>query len=189
MMERAEMILSLLDPLVIEEFIHRPINYAAEAFVYKPPNILTHDTFNTLVDRFARHIYNLANLPCSGLISKHEGTWLLENNYRRDESNGYDGAYIDALDNEFGIGFILEAITEIIREIEHQKHITSVITRYIDPTDRQLKARVASYLMETLTPFLHESIRALTPSQLSNEWETLIFIMLRYLSENKSILA
>ncbi|MFC1607950.1 hypothetical protein ACFL47_08270 [Candidatus Latescibacterota bacterium] len=188
MMKRAEMIFSLLDPLAIEELIHRPINNAAEAFDYIPPNPLTHNMFNTLVDRFARHIYNLANLPCLGPTARHEGIWLLENNYRRDESNGYDGAYIDALDNEFGIGFILEAITEIIREIEHQKHITSVLTQYVDPTDRQLKVRMGAYLMKTLAPYIHESVSSLPPSQLANEWETLLSIRLRYLSEIKSTL-
>ena len=78
MMERAEMILSLLDPLAIEELIHRPINNAAEAFDYMPPNPLTPDTFNTLTDRFARHIYNLANLPCLGPIARHEGFVFLK---------------------------------------------------------------------------------------------------------------
>ena len=188
-MKRAEMILSLLDPIAIEELIHRPINNAAEAFDYIQPNPITHETFNTLIDRFAKHIYDFTNLSCSGLISKHEGTWLLENNYRREESHGYDGAYLDALDNEFGIGYIMEAITEIITEIEHQKHIKSVLIQYVDPTDLQQKARVAADINEILKAYLPESINSIAPHQLANEWETLVEIWDRNLSEIKSSLS
>ena len=188
-MKRAEMILSLLDPITIEELIHRPINNAAEVFDYIPPNPLTYDSFNTIIDRFARHIYNLANLPCLGPIARYEGIRLLENHYRRDESHGYEDAYLDALDNEFGIGFILEAITDIIREIEHQKHITSVLTQYVDPTDRQLKARVAADITEKIKAYLPESISSLGPHQLASEFETHISTWIRSYSSIKSILS
>ncbi|MFC1551793.1 hypothetical protein ACFL6P_04430 [Candidatus Latescibacterota bacterium] len=188
MMKRVEMILSLLDPLSIEELIHRPINNAAEAFDYIQPIPITHETFNSLIDRFTKHIYDFANLSCSGLVSKYEGSWLLENNYRREKSHGYDGAYLDALDNAFGIAFILEAITEIITEIEHQKHIKSVLIQYVDPTDRQQKARVAAEINEILKAYLPESINSIAPHQLANEWETLVEIWNRNLSELKSSL-
>ena len=182
------MIISLLDPLAIEELIHRPINNAAEAFDYIQPNPITHETFNNLIDRFTKHIYEFANLPCLGSILGYEGIWLLENHYQRDGAHGYEDAYVDTLYNEFGIDYIMEAITEIIREIEHQKHIKSVMTQYVDPTDRQLKARVAADITEKIKAYLPEYIRSLAPHQLANELETLVEIWNRNFSEIKTSL-
>ena len=189
MMKRVEMILSLLDPLAIEELIHRPINNAAEAFDYTPPNPITHDTFNTLIDRFTKHIYDFANLSYLGPRAEYEGIWLLENNYRREEFHGYEDAYADTLNNEYGIGFILEAITEIIREIEHQKHIKSVLIQYVDPTDRQVKARVAEDIHEMLKAYLPEYISSLSPYKLASELETHISTWINSYSIIKSILS
>ena len=176
MSDKIDRLFACFSPAVIEERIHRPIDRAAETFENNQCGMLTHEIFNDNINRFVDHMYKKANIPRLGEI---DGIWLLEQYYLRNEPDGYVAAYLDACDKTIGMQIIFEALTEIIKEVEEEKYIESVLTRCVDPTNMDIKREISHYVIEKLNGHIPEAMITRSSAELANEWEKLLPMWIR----------
>jgi hypothetical protein len=149
-MDTLQTILDLLNPGHIQTGIEEPIEKACTTFRYDWTEPMTHQQFNRIITAFVMHI-NTAVCPHQPHLPSEkafeEAVWILENGYRTDCAEGYDGALLDAVDPERGIDSVLASMKEVIKAREQDKYLSWVFAAHIDPTDWQLHVRLTEEIL------------------------------------------
>lgn len=167
-----QQILESLDPKMISENIDFPIENATSTFEEELPLKPTHQAFNRIIIDYIQRIYESLGYS----ISEDEAFKLLEERYRNGESYGYNGAYLDAIDE--GLQYVLNILEEIIKQTEREKYFTRCITQFVDPTDKILRGTIASEIKGMYGPYIHPAIDAMSSIELSSKYEIMLQILI-----------
>jgi hypothetical protein len=173
-----ETLISEIDEYVLFEKIDAPLNRCFESFSIDQPKNLTHKQFNAVITAFYQHL-NLHGLTNPRRLSSSEAfsevLWILERHYRGPETTGYDGAFLDALNQgQEGLRLTVERILQIIKSEQRKHYISWVIQSTIDPSDWNAKKKLVEDLIYSYGHLLHPDVKKLTAAQLIPHLEALI---------------
>ena len=174
-------ILSLLDEKSISEIIDGPIDRALMNFTPVPEQVKDHRSFNQLAASFIQNIRRPGrpSQPEEDSEALEEALWFIQNYYRTTDSEGYDDALVDALDDKsYGIEFVLEKIGETFKELERQRYISWVITANVDPSDWELRVSLAEEIFRRFGKYLPPNIVSRKPAMYACYLEKLLDLVI-----------
>ena len=125
--------------------------------------------------KFVGNIYKKASYQyLSRSHAEAEAIALIENGYPNTCNDGYSAAYLDAKDD---VVTVLLHIAVIIKTEMRLKYVRWVSTHHIDPLNWQLKRDLVDALKNRF-PFLPQSMKRLSSSQLANHIDELILAVI-----------
>ncbi len=137
-----------------------------------------HKEFYIIIALLVKHIYKhdlSVHRNLTETEALEEVIFILEKYYRGEHTSGYDGALFDAINQEqYGIEFVIEIIVELIKSLEREKYIYSVLTININPRDWNFRKKLVEELINRFSDFLPSKLKELTASQLTPYLEQLI---------------
>ncbi len=170
-------IFSLLDNDLIYNEIDLRVDCAMKSFEIKF-KVNNHKEFNIIITSLVKHIYQhglSVQMNLTETKALEEAIWILEKYYRGEHTSGYDDALFDAINQEqYGIEFVIEIIVELIKSLEREKYIYSVLTKNIDPRDWNLRKKLVEEIINRFSDLLPSELKELTSSQLTPYLEQLI---------------
>ena len=180
-MEQLDTLVNLLNEEILIKKIDQPLEKAINSFAFKLVEKMTYKEFNGIMASFYQHL-NQHGLRIRRKLSNahalNEVIWLIENHYRGYDTQGYDGAVLDALSQgEEGILLILERLTATITSIERTKYIDFIISSIVDPSNWQLRKELVKAILERFSHLFHPDVHKLPPEQLAPCLEDLLSIV------------
>ena len=177
-MSDLDIILNLISDDVIALKIDVPLNNAMATCTISENQITNHEKFIRAIAVIVKHLY-LEGLRLSINLSErsalNEAIWLLEKYYKGYETDQYDGAYYDTInEGPEGMKFISTKIVEILKSLERNKYISWVLRKNIDPRDWEQRKRMVEELMVRFGEHFTAELKQLTVSQLTPNLETLL---------------
>jgi len=171
-------IMELLSEERVTSEIDEPIDLAAQAFQFEVKDPLSHPSFNRVIGRFVRHLYE-RGLRLPRLLSDQEALTeavsLLEKSYRGIHTVGYDGALLDASRSKLeGLDPVLSCLAESIKEAERGKYVEWVFFDNVDQLDRAARYQLVSTYLTRYKNILPPHFQEIDPAQLADHFKDLI---------------
>lgn len=160
--------------------VDQPIDQAIQVFQLETEGPLSHPRFNQIVTEFVRHVYQIGiRLPryLSNTEALSEAVFLLERHYQGGYTMGYDGALLDAMDQNLeGLEWVLYRLGESVKEVERNKYINWVFAAHVDCLDWETRRRVVITYLDRYGEFLTLRLREISPGRLVESFQDLISI-------------
>ena len=175
--ETIEMITVKLNDGLIKSAFDEPISRVMREFQYEVKQHIDHKTFHRTIADFVQQIYD-KGLKSSLMLADPlaEAISLLENNYQSATyGTGYAAAILDANDaDEGGIQTVLTSLAELIKDIERQKHISSIFAYHLLGCEWGLLCEIARVLLQDYGPFMPERLARCVPAQIVDRIPSII---------------
>jgi len=176
--ETLDEIASLLSEEQILAEVDQLLDQAAQAFRLELESPLSHSSFNRAVGEFVRHVYQ-TGLRLSRHLSESEAMteaiYLLARYYRGGYTEGYEGAFLDAMDGNLeGLELVLSRLSESVKEIERAKYVNWVFAEHFDRLDWEARRRLVMAYLDKHRDFLPSKILELSPARLVDHFRVLI---------------
>jgi hypothetical protein len=158
--------------------IDQRLNEALQAFRLELAVPISGTSFREIVADFIRHVY-LTGLPLPRRLSKPEAlaeaVFLLDRYYSGGYTEGYDGALLDAMDENLeGLELVLSSLGEYVKEIERGKYINWVFADHVDRLDWEGRRRLVIEYLGLYGDLLPANLRELDPARLVEHLHALI---------------
>lgn len=176
-MDTLQTVIDLLNNDYIRIHIDDPMDNALVNFRYDPSEAMTHPLFNRIITLFVMHVYETAfHVPGKMTSGKafEEAVWILERGYKSDHAEGYDGAFLDAVDPERGIDSVLATMNEVMKTREQDKYISWVFATHIDPTDWNAHVQITEKIISRFNAELSPTTLAFSSRQVARHYTDLI---------------
>jgi len=175
-----DQILHNLENIVIKK-VDIPIARAIHNISYNLQNN-TADSFEQILTVILISIYYPEIGELNGKIRQAaytEVVWILEKYYRGNETDGFDGALYDAIQNQAeSMQIVLARFVEIIRTIEQKKYIIGLLNSMIDPSCWNVKFTLVQEILDRYGHLYPPELLKLSPARLVNQLEELILIVI-----------
>jgi hypothetical protein len=157
--------------------IDEPVGKAATSFEFDRDAPVTHKIFTRAIADFVRHVHE------QGLWGKQELTVaqasdeavaILEEGYQGPWDRGYDAAFLDALNTDLGLEYVLGQMAGHIIAAARAKHVRWVWASRLELSDRSTRCLIAEILLERWNLSLPENLRGCSPAQLAHHLPQLI---------------
>ena len=177
-MKKLEIIIDQLNERIMSDSIDKPVDEVLKSFKVNSSEITSHKKFNSTITLLFQELYQ-HNPGFTRELSESEAfgeaIMLLEKYYQTDRYYGYEGALFEAITKgQRGIIFVIERITEIYKQNERGKYITSIIKKSIDPTDWYLKKELVEEIVKSYHHRLPSELLEFKPIELIPYYEELI---------------
>lgn len=157
-------ILDALSEETLQILINDPIDRAVKTFPFRFERVDSHRAFILILGAFVQHLYKhglRAPRHLTDAEAQEEALWFLERHYRGEHVQGFEGACLDAMcGSRFGLEGLFDKIAAIQKDQQRQKYISWVLTSHIDPSDWQLRIRLAEEYIDRYRRFWPEKIQA-----------------------------
>jgi hypothetical protein len=173
-----ETVSALLSREKLFEQVDERLDQAVKTFQLGLKGPLSSSSFNEVITEFIRHVY-LLGLPLPRRLSKpealSEAVFLLHRYYRGGHTEGYDGALLDAMDENLeGLELVLSSLGEYVKEIERGKYINWVFADHVDRLDWEGRRRLVIEYLGLYGDLLPANLRELDPARLVEHLHALI---------------
>ncbi|MFC1551925.1 hypothetical protein ACFL6P_05095 [Candidatus Latescibacterota bacterium] len=177
-MKKLEHIINQINERILSDYIEKPVEEVLKNFKINPSEITSHKEFNSIIALLFQELYR-HNPGYTRELSENEALgeaiMLLEKNYQTDRFKGYEGALFEATTKkQKGIIFVIERIAEIYKQKEHEKYISCIIKKSIDPTDWNLKKELVEEIVKKYHNWLPTEILEFKPNELIFCYEEMI---------------
>lgn len=168
--------LEQLSPAFIEAEITRPYDEARAKYVIESITVETNDEFLDVVTAFFSHILHHTNKiqgsPDQGGISA-EALAVLNRTFPG--KKGYNEALSEARNGtRGGLRFLMDAMTEYLKQEAREKHILKTFKENIDPLDFVAKTRIIEEIIRLSGHFLPEHITLQPPERYALDYEEIV---------------
>lgn len=169
---------ALLSREKLFEQVDERLDQAVKTFQLGLKGPLSSSSFNEVITEFIRHVY-LLGLPLPRRLSKpealSEAVFLLHRYYRGGHTEGYDGALLDAMDDNLeGLELVLSRLGETLKELERNKYVNWVLVDQLERLDWETKRRVVVTYLKKYGDFLPAKLTELDPARLVDHSHALI---------------
>lgn len=159
--------------------IDEPVWKAATSFEFDRDAPVTHQTFMNVIADFVRHVHD------QGLWGKEELTVaqagaeavaILEEGYQASRDRGYYAAFLDALNPDLGLEYVLEQMAGYIITAGRTKHVRWVCASRLKLSDWTTRCLIAETLLDLWKPFLPPNVLECSPAELAHHLSELILV-------------
>ena len=159
--------------------IDEPIARAAASFEFDRHLPVTHQTFTQVIADFVRHVYEQGLWRKQKLTvreARAEAVAILEEGYQTSRDRGYYAAFLDALNPDLGLEYVLGQMATHIIAVARAKHVRWVCASRMELSDWTTRCLIAEILLEHWKPFLPENICECSPAQFAYHLSELIIL-------------
>ena len=166
--KESEQILITIHAALDEQFIARridgPIDQGLQTFQYEATYPVNCQEFHRIITEFMQHLYGTVlkapwKMSCRDPFA--HALNLLETYYQGTYSQGYMGAWLDALDDQQdGMDTVLHRIAEAVKAMEHQEYVQWVFTSHYESLPWDVRCAVAEFWLQQWRPFLPPTLQS-----------------------------
>ena len=172
-----ELLAELQDSDAVVELSEK-IDRAFQSFQPRSDQIVSYREFINAVAGLVKHLYQYG-LPTPRTMmhssALSEGLDLLDRYYESSGVQGFDAAFLDAVDkNGKGPEFVLRQLSGIIKEREVRQYLNYRYLLAIDPTDRVAHRWIVERLIEEQGPLLPDDLRTGNPDRFAKYYRDLL---------------
>lgn len=183
-------ILEQLSPEFIESRVTRPYDDARARYATDRIIVASNQEFLGAVTAFYTHISRHA-LTMPGPVDKNslgaEALDALKRTFRG--KNGYNEALAEARAGQRGgLRYIMDAITEQLKQEAREKHVLKTFKENIDPLDFAAKTRIITALLQRAGHDLPEQITCQPPERYAQDYEEIVQAFVQAKSSFESLL-
>lgn len=177
-MERLDAINRLLDATFLADVFTAQLHEAIASFAVPINRTNSQREFLDAVGAFVCHVYANGLVTPRNLTEeqgREEALSLLERYYIGANARGYHAALVEGTSpGREGLGVVLSALGEFIREEQEVLYMHWVLANYVDHLDWSDKRRLARYIVRQLEPFLPHEVLACSAGQLAHACSDLL---------------
>ena len=192
-MKKLDDIINQINERLLSDSIENSVDEVLKNFKVNPSEVTSHKDFNSIIALLFQELFR-HNPGYTRVHSESEALgeaiMLLENHYQTDKSKGYEGALFEAITKQQrGIIFVIERIAEIYKQKEHEKDITSIIKKSIDPTDWYLVKELIEEMVKNYHRWIRPEFLEFNPIELIPHYKELIIEIINAQNSVKSSLS
>jgi len=183
-------ILEQLSPEFIESRVTRPYDDARARYATDRIIVASNQEFLAAVTAFYTHI-SRHTLTMPGPVDENslgaEALDVLKRTFRG--KNGYNEALAEARAGQRGgLRYIMDAITEQLKQEAREKHVLKTFKENIDPLDFAAKTRIITALLQRAGHDLPEQITCQPPERYAADYEEIVQAFVQAKSSFESLL-
>ena len=159
--------------------INEPIEKTATSFKFDKNAPVTHKIFNRVIADFVHHLYEHALWGKQALTvpqASAKAMAILEEGYQGSVDRGYYTAFLDALNPDLGLEYVLGQMAGHIIAMARVEHVRWVCASRMELADRPTRCLIAEILLERWKPFPHESFGGSDPAQFAHNLSDLVIL-------------
>ena len=171
-------LLEKLDPEYIETNITRPFDEARARYSLSEITLESHEEFLDILSAFYKYLLlhtSMLQKPLDKSSTTNEALDICEKTFR--EEKGFKGALAEARHaTHGGLRYILDRITEYLKQEACEKHVLKTFKKNIDPLDFRIKTALVTELIKMGQEHLPDEIISQPPERFAENYEEIIAV-------------
>jgi len=174
-----------------EEYLHlridEPVEKAVASFEFDRHGEVTHETFTRVIADFVCHVYEQGlwgKQKITAAVASAEAVAILEEGYQASYDRGYYTAFLEALNPDLGLEYVLGQMAGHIIVVARARHVQWVCTSRMELSDWPRRCLIAEILLERWKGFLPQNVRGRPPAYFADHLPELIILGL---SANRTV--
>ena len=171
-------LLERLDPEYIETYVTRPFDEARARYSLNEITVESHEEFLDILSAFYKYLgrhTNALKKPLNDATIITEALDICEKTFR--EEKGFKGALAEARHaTHGGLRYVLDKITEYLKQEAREKHVLKTFKENIDPLDFKIKTTLVKELIKIGRDHLPDEIISQPPERFAENYEEIIAV-------------
>jgi len=172
-------VLALLDEERMAACLDAPIDHALSTFAQNAETPLGHSGFLHAISQMVLHVFQESHLCLffPETLACGEAIHILELTYRGASPNGYESAYLEAMNPQQGIESVLSQMVEGLKALQRRKYVHWVFTTRIVSRDWKTRCQIVEAMKRQWQRVLPLRLLEVPSEELANEIPSLILII------------
>ena len=171
-------LLEKLDPEYIETNITRPFDEARARYSLSEITVKSHEEFLDILSAFYKYLLlhtSMLQKPLDKSSTTNEALNICEKTFEGEK--GFKGALAEARHaTRGGLRYILDQITEYLKQEAREKHVLKTFKENIDPLDFKIKTALVTELIKMGQEHLPDEIVSQPPERFAENYEEIISV-------------